>query len=185
MNLNLRKANAIQLSISEALSSINISESVSITEFEDPVKVIQQANDELFANDARKQKLLNVLYNIRALVATANASSGISTALAKCAYIDKRIASLSSIANGRAMTDLEVIKGKLEKIKASDKEYYRDDYVSTSVLGQDQIDQAKAEVKRLKKTKQSLNDEILELNVKTEIPLTDDTVAVLTEEGIL
>jgi hypothetical protein len=37
----------------------------------------------------------------------------------------------------------------------------------------------------LKKQKQKLNDEILELNIKTEIPLSDDIVATLQSEGLL
>jgi len=57
--------------------------------------------------------------------------------------------------------------------------------VSTSVVGRDQIDQAKAEIQNLKKQKQKLNDEVLELNIKTEIPLSDDVVATLQAEGLV
>jgi len=57
--------------------------------------------------------------------------------------------------------------------------------VSTSVVGKDQIDQAKAEIQNLKKQKQKLNDEVLELNIKTEIPLSDDVVATLQAEGLV
>jgi uncharacterized protein YdcH (DUF465 family) len=57
--------------------------------------------------------------------------------------------------------------------------------VSTSVLSKEQIAQAKAEVLNLKKQKQQLNDEVLELNIKTEIPLSDDVVASLQAEGLL
>jgi hypothetical protein len=52
------------------------------------------------------------LYNIRALVGTANAASGINTALAKAAFIDKRIGQLEQFANGSEMISLDVIKGK-------------------------------------------------------------------------
>jgi predicted nucleic acid-binding Zn-ribbon protein len=53
------------------------------------------------------------------------------------------------------------------------------------VVSQEQIDQVKAEIQNLKKQKQKLNDEILELNIKTEIPLSDDVVATLTQEGLI
>jgi hypothetical protein len=53
------------------------------------------------------------------------------------------------------------------------------------VLGREQIAQAKAEVLNLKKQKQQLNDEVLELNIKTEIPLSDDVVAALQAEGLI
>jgi hypothetical protein len=81
---------------------------------------------------------------------------------------------------------MDVIKGRLDRIKnRDDKEYYGRDTVSTSVFGKDQIAQAKSEIKNLKKQKQKVNDENLDLNFKTEIPLSEDTVAVLTDEGIL
>jgi hypothetical protein len=131
------------------------------------------------------------LYNIRALVGTANAASGINTALAKAAFIDKRIGQLEQFASASEMIDLEVIKGKLEKIKNNQGEtsrsriYGYNDTVSTSVLAKDQIAQAKAEILNLKKQKQQINDEVLELNIKTEVPLNDDTIATLQAEGLL
>ena len=187
MQINLRKANNVQTSIQDAINSIEINSSIEINEFQDPVKEIQSANDELFANDARRMKLLQAFYNIRALVATANASCGISTNLAKAAFIEKRLSQLSYIAGLRPVTDMAVIKGRLDKIKArDDKEYYgARDTVSTSVVGAEQITQAKAQIKDLRKQKQKINDENLDLNFKTEIPLNEDTVKTLTEEGIL
>jgi hypothetical protein len=57
--------------------------------------------------------------------------------------------------------------------------------VNTGVLRQEQIDTFKALVLHLKKQKQKLNDEILELNVRTEIELTQDIVDSLKEVGLL
>jgi len=90
----------------------------------------------------------------------------------------------------KPFTDLEVIKGKLEKIKSLKDEarsriYGYGDTVSTTVVSKEQIDQAKGEILSLKKSKQKINDEVLELNIKTEIPLADDTVATLQAEGLL
>ena len=118
MNINLRKANAIQNSIQENIRSIQIETTLEVNEFQDPLKVIQQANESLFANDARRQKLLQAFYNIRALVATANAASGISTNLAKAAFVEKRILQLIDITKSKVITDLDVIAEKLEKIKS-------------------------------------------------------------------
>jgi hypothetical protein len=47
------------------------------------------------------------------------------------------------------------------------------------------MDQITAEIKNLKKQKQKINDEVLELNIKTEIPLSEDVVATLTAEGLI
>lgn len=191
MNITLRKANAVQNTINEAIRGIKITTNIELNEFQNVETELKKANDTLVANDGRRQKLLLALYNIRGLVGTANAASGIDLALAKAAFIDKRIAQLQELADGQAVTDLTVINGKLEKIRNDKSEnsrsriYGYSDTVSTSVLGQNQIDDAKAEIKNLKKQKQKLNDEVLELNIKTEIPLSDDVVATLTAEGLL
>lgn len=190
MNISLRKANAVQNSINDAIKSIKIDTTISINEFQDPAVELKRANDTLFTNDSRRQKLLVALYNIRGLVGAANANSGIDLNLAKAAFIDKRIAQLEALAGQSAMTDLAVIVGKLEKVKARPADtrsslYGYNDSVESSVLTQAQIDQIKAEVLNLKKQKQKLNDEILELNIKTEIPLTDEVVATLQAEGLI
>ena len=191
MNITLRKANAIQNSINEAVRNIKMETSIELNEFQNVEAEIQQANDKLMANDVRRQKLTMALYNIRALVGAANAQSGIDTNLAKAAFIDKRIVQLEELAVLKPLTALDVIKGKIEKIKNDKGEtsrrsiYGYGDTVSTTVVSQSQIDQAKTEVLSLKKQKQKLQDEILEFNIKTEIPLNDDVVQTLQEEGLL
>ncbi len=191
MNITLRKANAVQNSINEAIKNIKVDLTVEINEFQNVEDVITKANSKLVENDGRRQKLTMALYNIRALVGTANTASGIDTALAKAAFIDKRIGQLEELAKATEITALDVIKGKIEKIKNDKGEnsrrslYGYNDTVSTSVLSAEQIAQAKAEVLNLKKQKQKLNDEILELNIKTEVPLSEDTVALLQAEGLM
>ena len=190
MNISLRKANAIQSLINEAIRGIKIDTSIEINEFQNAQEELQQANDLLIVNDARRQKLLLALYNIRGLVGTANSNAGIDLALAKAAFIDKRITQLTELSTLSPVSDLAVITGKLDKIRNRKEDsraslYGRDDTVSTSVVSKAQIDQAKAEIQNLKKQKQKINDEVLELNIKTEIPLSDDVVATLTAEGLI
>ena len=191
MNITLRKANAVQHSITEAIKNIKIDLTVEINEFQSVEDVITKANSTLVENDGRRQKLTMALYNIRALVGTANTASGIDTALAKAAFIDKRIGQLEELAKATEITALDVIKGKLDKIRNDKSEstrsriYGYSDTVTTGVLGLEQIAQAKTEVLSLKKQKQKINDEVLELNIKTEIPLSEDVVAVLQAEALI
>ena len=190
MEITLRKANAIQNSINDAIRGIKIETSIELNEFQDVTAELQAANDLLLHNDARRQKLLLALYNIRGLVGTANANSGIDLALAKAAFIDKRIGQLNELAEAKTVTNIAVLNGKLDKIRNRKEEsraslYGRDDTVSTGVIGAEQVAQAKTEISNLKKQKQKLNDEVLELNIKTEIPLSEDVVATLQAEGLL
>jgi uncharacterized protein YdcH (DUF465 family) len=190
MNTSLRKANALQNSIQEAIRGIEIVTAIEINEFQDIAQELKKANDLLFANDSRRQKLLLALYNIRGLVGTANASSGIDLKLATAAFADKRIAQLEELAKLVPVTDIVVLTGKIEKIKnlkdeARNRIYGYGDTVNTTVIGAEQLSQIKTEIRNLKKQKQKLNDEILELNIKTEIPLSDEVVSTLNAEGIL
>ena len=190
MNITLRKANAIQNAITEAIKNIKLESRIEINEFQDAEKIISEANALLFANDNRRQKLLLALYNIRGLVGAANAQSGIDLSLTKAAFIEKRTAQLQEFVSNDTRIDELVISGKLEKIRNRKEEsraslYGRDDTVTTSVFYQEQLDGIKVEILNLKKQKQKLNDEILELNIKTEIPLTDEVVATLQAEGLI
>jgi uncharacterized protein YdcH (DUF465 family) len=188
MNITLRKANAIQNAIQEAIRNISIVTELRLNEFMDVAAELQNANNELFENDSRRQRMLLALYNIRGLVGAANAQSGIDMKLATAAFIDKRVAQLEELARLKPVTDLAVLTGKLEKIKnrKTETSVYGDyDTVSTSVVSKEQIKQIVNEIKNLKKQKQKLNDEILELNIKTEIPLTEDVQKTLTDEGLI
>ena len=190
MNLTLRKANAVQNNINDALKSIEIKTSVEVNEFQDVQAELVKANETLFKNDSRRQRLLLALYNIRGLVGTANASSGIDVKLATAAFIDKRIAQLEPLAKLEPVTDLAVINGKLEKIRSDKGEsrsriYGYNDTVTTTVVSAEQVAQVKAEIQNLKRQKQKLNDEVLELNIKTEIPLSEDVVKTLQDEGLI
>lgn len=190
MNITLRKANAIQNSIQEAIRGIEIKTHIDINEFQNAVSELETANTTLFANDTRRQRLLLALYNIRGLVGTANVQSGIDMKLATAAFIDKRVSQLDELAQAKPVTTLEVINGRLDKIRNRKEEsrvgiYGRDEIVSTSVISNDQLNQIRGEIKNLKKQKQKINDEVLELNIKTEIPLSDDVVQTLQAEGLI
>jgi uncharacterized protein YdcH (DUF465 family) len=191
MNISLRKASAIQNSINEAIKGIKIDLNIELNEFQDVQAALVKANETLFTNDSRRQRLLLALYNIRGLVGAANAESGVDMKLATAAFIDKRVGQLETLAGAEAVTDLAVITGKLDKIKNHENENSRRsiygyvDTVTTSVISQEQLDQVKAEIKNLKKQKQKLNDEILELNIKTEVPLSEDVVTTLQAEGLI
>lgn len=189
MKVSLRKSNAIQLAIQDTIKSIKINSTITLNEFQDVMTELQRANTELFDNDNRRQKLLLALYNIRGLVGTANVSSGIDLKLAQAAFIDKRIAQLNEIFSVGKAEELAVLQGKLEKIKNRKDDarsiYGRDDEVLTSVIAPGQLDQIKAEIQSLRKQKQKINDEVLALNINTEIPLSDEVVDTLTKEGLI
>lgn len=188
MNITLRKANNIQHAINEAIRGISIDTKVSVNEFQDPELILTEANKTLLENDRKRALLLTVLYNIRGLVDQANHESGINLLLTKSALAEKRINQVSQLAGAEPVTELVVIQGKLEKLRNSETKsriYGYDESVSTGVVSKADIDSFKKEVAELKKQRQKYADEILHLNVKTEIPLSEDAVKILTEFEII
>lgn len=189
--INLRRAAALQNVLHETIKSILIDSNIEVNEWQNPEEVVSQANAELFKNDSRRNDLLMSIYTIRSLVATQNASCGISGKLSHMAYIDKRITQLSDIVeHASKIESMDVIRGRLEKIRSRPVDsrasiYHRDEDVRVCVVTQEQIDQIKLVIRDLKKQKTTLNDEVLELNVRTEIELTPEVDAILIREGLI
>lgn len=189
IKITLRKANAIQQNINDLLKNIVVKPTVDINEFQDTVATLQAANDALMAADVRRSDLLMALYSIRATVGLSNATNGIGNRLSHLAYIDKRLQQLDPLVQESAkIKDLNVVSGQLEKIRNRREEhrlYGYENSVNSGVLQESQINNIAGIMRELKKQKQKLNDEVLELNVRTEVELTDDIEAILVKEGIL
>lgn len=189
MKISLRKASQLQTAINDTIKSVELETEVQLNEFQDPEEVLVMTRQNLLNNMARVQNLNTVLYTIRNAVATANATSGINLKLGEVALFDKRIAQFNNMGGKKPQDSLEVIKGKLDKIKARAADarsiYGFDNAVATSVLKSEDITGFKQAVNQLKKAKQKLQDEILELNVRTEIEVSGDAEKVLQAEGLV
>lgn len=189
MNISLRKASALQNSINDAVKSIALKTEISINEFQNHETELASALATLHVELARKDALTLALYEIRKAVSTANHQSGVDNRLADIAHVEKQIQTYTVLAGKELRENLDVIKGKLDKIR-NRKEDARSVYgfettVATSVLQVEDIKGFKILVSMLKKSKQKLQDEVLELNVRTEIQLSDKSVQTLTQEGLL
>ena len=189
MKITLRKANALQTAIQDHLKGIDVATSLALNEFQVPQAELSIARNTLVVNDKRRADLTLALYTIRGLVGNANATSGVSDQLARAAYIDKRIGQLKGLVESSMVESDAVINGKLEKIRNDKSErggfYGRNDTVDTGVLTPEQINQYKTDMSSLKKEKQSINDKVLELNIRTEVVLTDEIVQILVAEQLI
>jgi hypothetical protein len=188
MKITLRKANALQNTIQDHIKTIDVKTSISLNEFQTVEGEIAVARGALVESDLRRAKLTKVLYGIRARVGRANVESGVSDLLAEAAFVDKRLGHLKGLTESKAAESYVVLNGKLEKLRNTDAKnrmYGYNDNVDTGVLDNVQIEAYKADMRSLKKEKQSINDRVLELNVRTEIELDADTVALLQAEQLV
>jgi uncharacterized protein YdcH (DUF465 family) len=188
MKFTLRKANALQNTIQEHIKTIDIAMTVSLNEFQSTTSVLSTARETLVRNDAKRTQLTKALYGVRAKVGRANVEAGVADLLTDAAFIDKRLGFLKGLTESKVVEDHAVLEGKLEKLRAQDSKnriYGYGDTVDTGVLEAAQIEGYKAEMRDLKKQKQSINDKVLELNVRTEIELDADTVSLLQAEQLV
>ena len=187
MKITLRKANALQNNINDALKQILVVSEVALTEFHKPEDEIARVRAEAEKNIQRRERLNHALYDIRQRVAGANTNAGISINLTLVAEIEKQIQFYTGLAGKEVRQSADVVAGKLRKIAESKSErmYGYNDTVPTSVWTAEDIAGFKKTVSDLKKAKQQLQDVILETNVRTEIELSDETVAVLQAEGLV
>lgn len=187
-SVTLRKANAIQLSINEALKGLEFPEIVSINEFQTPKDVMAQASEKFAKNMGRRTALTTALYEIRKSVGAANFQAGVDNRLAELSLLDKDFQFYSRLASCKVAESSAIINGKLEKIRNRKDEgayYGRESEVQTSIFTQEFLADAKLTLAQLKKQKQQIQDELLELNVRTEIALSEQAVKTLSEENIL
>ena len=189
MKINLRKANALQLSVQEAIKSIKFDTEVKINEFQVAEDEIAKAREAFAAKQERHRGLLNSLYDIRKAVSQANAVQGVDVKLADVALMDKKIQYLSELAGKPVRESEEVVAGKMDKLRNRKEDtrslYYGDATVDTSIFTAEDIAGFRTAANMGKKAKQKLQDELLDINVRTEIDLSADVVTVLTTEGLL
>jgi hypothetical protein len=188
MKISLRKADAIQRSINEAISGIDLKTEVTLNEFERPTDKINAAKEGFDAALAKRDSLLDVLYEVRYKTGLENTNSGVSMRLAQLARLEKDIAQYKRLASVAPVASQEVLLGKLGKMKSRDTESYRgfgNDEIVSSILDAETIDGFKVKLSSLKKDKQRLQDELLEVNVKAYVELSEKAVNTLQLVGIL
>ena len=188
MNVTLRKASAIQHSILEAIRSITFKTDVELNEFHNAEQEIARVVGEVKSNLGRRDALNTALYWLRRAVADANHANGVNRKLTEIAELEKQIQFYAEVGGKGVRESAEVLTGKLEKIRVAEPKsrvYGYNDTVTTSVFTAEDIAGFKKIVSDLKRVKQKIQDEVLELNVRSEITLDHNVVEVLKAESIL
>lgn len=180
MKITLRRASALQNRIQETLKGLSVKTTVSLNEFEDTQALLEGARALAIATDRDRYELTRVQYRIRGLVGNANSTAGIDSRLTDVARIDRRITQLNElVGSGTEQTSMTVLTGKLERKRsapATDRSYmFGHDSIDSGVFSDVDLSTFRTELAQLKLERQKLNDEILEVNVRTEIDLDSDT----------
>lgn len=193
MEINLRKANAIQAEIRRAISAVEVKDTISVSEFTaDVAGEVSTAEVDYINAMTRKEALTVALYNIRKSVASANATAGVGQILGDIEKIDNIIKLLETTVGVRTrMLSVDELNKRIDKIRnsteaASASRYgYDRDSVGTGVVSDIVKSAAKQRMKGMRKARQELQDKLLSINVNTLISVSIDDAKLLGEEGIL
>lgn len=187
MKVNLRKANRIQEELQASINKLEIQVNHAFDEHRKPEEVLLEKQSELAANVARKTALFEALYAIRKLTAKANADSGINDVLTDSALLEKKIGLLKAFENIQKAANLDVLESKIAAAKErKENAMFRSSHdMVEPVASNDMLEKFHEELKAAKRAKRQKQDELLSLNVKTEIELSSDIVVLLEQEGVV
>lgn len=184
MKVNLRKASALQLELSKI--RVPEIESIEISEFQDVAVEISKAKDKFLSVLKRRDRVVEAVYEIRKLVSKANAAAGIDIILADLARCEKDVKLYTQLSEMHPRRPVEEIQQKVESLaKTEARDRYFRDSVGTMVFDEKELDVFTKRALEAKKEKRKLQDQLLDLNVRTEIELSKSAVDVLTDEGLI
>jgi hypothetical protein len=183
MRISLRKAAALQKEILAAAPAVSALVKLSVYS-EDPVLDLLNHERKVLEAVALRANLMKVLSEIRKDTAKVNMDGGIQGLVSRAAFIDKDIAFLSTLASADARPSSAVVSGKIDRLRTTDTYGYSEEVV-LSTLSAESIENFAASLATLKKEKVKIQDELLELNIKNSIKLSEESVSVLTEAGLL
>lgn len=189
MKISLRKAHALQSEIESVISGLVMNSDATIDQFSgDIADTLNKARIEFLEKFDERNRLTTILYIIRSLVSEASNSVKINEYLSKVAATDRLIQyyNLVSLSKPNDFT-VEKLTEKLayvvEKSKTSTS--YMPTDIRVNVFDKQQIDEFKIQLSELKKEKREYQDTLLELNMSTQIELSNQIVDVLKKHHLL
>lgn len=183
MFISLRKAAALQKEILAAIPAVSAMARVSVYA-DNPVADLIDLELKTLEAVATRSDLMAVLADIRNATAKTNMEAGIQELVTQAAFLDKDISFLTSLASSDTRPSDVVVSGKVERARSSEG-YSIFEELLFSTLSEETIQSFREAIAAKKKQKVAIQDQLLELNIKNSIKLSEENVAVLTAAGLL
>ena len=191
MKINLRKASVVQQTITDEIKRLGTEETtVKVSLFESDIKErLDEQMDKVRANHAQAGRLLNANKFLRAVVAKKNAEVGISDYLAEEAMLSSAESRLKTYSDSVVRPNLDALAAEIESRKANSNNervsiYGRDYSLDVNVVPAEAITEAKKELETIRRRRRKIKDEMVSINVRTEIEVPEQVALVLTELGL-
>lgn len=198
MEVNLRKASALEQALLVAARSLPLTKTVAVSIYggKKVAEEVQTAQDKLSANIERAVSLTNAAYKIRQNIGDVNATSGISTLLTEKATLDATEKLLTGLVGAASTPDVygmdeeadsavSTAQARLDAMIAraatSDRSYGMQESVSVAVIGDELTAKVQDQLTSLRLRKVAISDELLLLNMSRKVTLSTETVSLLKE----
>lgn len=194
MDISLRKAAALQLSITEALKRLRLDGSLTVSIYEaDPEAKIAAARTEVTSAMGRRAGLLDALYDLRVRVGEANAKAGVDRLLAELARIERDVQLLSGLGQSPVRDAPEILSARISRLRTREEApvgrfgtpQALPETIAMSVFDQADLDRFQSELRALTRRRQHVKDGLVELNARTTITPAAETVATLRAEELI
>jgi hypothetical protein len=190
MKLNLRKASVVQQTIVDEIKRIGSEDtSINVSLYEANVEAkLDEQMTKIIDTNARVGRLMEANRFLRATVARKNAEVGIADYLAEEAMLASAEGRLKTISETPVRQSIDAITKEIDARKASatsERSMYGTSYsTSVAVVTKGVVDQAKAELERVRRRRRKIKDEMVTINVRTEFEVPEQVALVLTELGL-
>ena len=189
MKVSLRKANALQEQLNEAIKTRpNADHEVNVIDYELWRSEIENAQTKYYKEVERKLDMVEARFSIRKRIANHNTLCGVTNLLADLNQIESQITTIQRWILQREVRQKDEVLEKQRNRKVARAENADfDGYISmdVSVISRNDHDHWTEKLQELKRTKAKLNDDLLSLNIKTEIDLPSQVVKVLKQENLI
>ena len=191
MKINLRKAAVVQQQIQEEIKRIGSEKTaitVSLYDTDVESKLNTQFNKYIVTNQ-RVSRLMDANRFLRATVARKNAEVGIMDYLAEDAMLsafETRLRSMSEL-TPRISEEAQKreIESRISTIASERNIYGRNEHnFEVNVVTEQFVEDAKTELEQVRRRRRKIKDEMVSVNVRTEIDVPEQVALVLTELGL-
>lgn len=191
MKINLRKAAVVQQQIQEEIKRIGSEKTaitVSLYDADLDSKVEAQFN-KYIVNNQRVSRLMDANRFLRAVVARKNAEVGIMDYLAEDAMLsgfETRLRGMSELTPRiGAEAQKREIESRISTITSERNLYGRNEHnIEVNVVTEKFVEDAKAELEQVRRRRRKIKDEMVSINVRTEIDVPEQVGQVLVELGL-
>lgn len=183
MNITIRKAKDLRDSLWTAINDMEFVTQFEMTEFQMPVNTIAAVEETFAKNLINRDAMLLAMYELEKHIEKGYSMSEIGNMMADIDLLKNQIEFFKDLSTRPVIDDMTTITGKLDKIRKSTTADFST--LTVNVLTKEDVTGFASVLAQSKRSMQQLEDQILEMSLRTEFTVSEQTINTLKENGII